>query len=87
MQVSNVCSGDEARPECNRCIKAGRQCLRGYNVGFRHGHNPARDDLDFIGYGKSAERFALDQEWITVPTDRKSCQSPRKLDRTNDHKQ
>ncbi|KAI7325039.1 hypothetical protein KC340_g6201 [Hortaea werneckii] len=47
---------DEQRPSCTRCEKAGIECVRGYNIRFRHGANPsiaskgpgpARSDLDF----------------------------------------
>ncbi|KAA8904192.1 hypothetical protein FN846DRAFT_953207 [Sphaerosporella brunnea] len=58
---------DEARPVCRRCQRAGRECVRGYNVRFRYGTDleAASAAAAASSSSKGAEfRFEADQVWI-----------------------
>ncbi|KAI5781526.1 hypothetical protein EDC01DRAFT_241600 [Geopyxis carbonaria] len=68
---------DETRPVCRRCQRAGRECVRGYNVRFRYGtdlgdeesNTPATADAPGgrPAGGKGGEfRFESDQVWIAT---------------------
>ncbi|KAL7268427.1 hypothetical protein RUND412_008953, partial [Rhizina undulata] len=66
--------GDETRPVCKRCQRAGRECVRGYNVRFRYGTGiAARGGVGgsggreggVLGNGSRAEYwFGEEQVWV-----------------------
>ncbi|EKG17942.1 hypothetical protein MPH_04799 [Macrophomina phaseolina MS6] len=54
---------DEQRPSCTRCAKSGIECVRGYNIRFRHSLNPSVANLKEFGLGKCEYDFAKNQPW------------------------
>ncbi|KAI7537251.1 hypothetical protein KC317_g18148, partial [Hortaea werneckii] len=54
---------DEQRPSCTRCEKAGIECVRGYNIRFRHGANPSIASKG-SGPAKSDLDFSKTQPWV-----------------------
>ena len=59
--------GDEARPACRRCVRSGRECVRGYNIRFRYGTDLGGDPPaeGRAAVGKAGEfRFRTDQVWV-----------------------
>ncbi|TKA51016.1 hypothetical protein B0A55_13008 [Friedmanniomyces simplex] len=54
--------GDEQRPACTRCEKAGIECVRGYNIRFRHGNGSEKN----AGPAKSEFDFSEAQPWVNT---------------------
>ncbi|KAI5370836.1 putative zn(2)-C6 fungal-type DNA-binding domain, fungal transcription factor [Septoria linicola] len=52
---------DDKRPSCARCSKAGIECVRGYNIRFRHGANPSIKDSSAT---KTNCDFSKSQQWV-----------------------
>ncbi|KAK4506883.1 hypothetical protein PRZ48_000616 [Zasmidium cellare] len=55
---------DERRPACARCEKSGIECVRGYNIRFRHGANPSVANLKDSGLAKTEYDFSKKQTWM-----------------------
>ncbi|GAB7362556.1 hypothetical protein MBLNU230_g2873t1 [Neophaeotheca triangularis] len=57
---------DEQRPSCTRCERAGIECIRGYNIRFRHGANPSVANTKGSGLAKTEYDFSKTQPWVNT---------------------
>lgn len=57
---------DEQRPACTRCEKAGIECLRGYNIRFKHGANPSVSSTKGEATTKLDYDFSKTQPWVNT---------------------
>ncbi|KAM0721298.1 hypothetical protein Q7P37_003586 [Cladosporium fusiforme] len=62
--VPRTRTGDDRKPGCSRCNKAGIECVRGYNIRFKHGSNPSVANLKGSGLAKTEYDFSDSQPWV-----------------------
>ncbi|KAK5129257.1 hypothetical protein LTR08_003722 [Meristemomyces frigidus] len=58
---------DQQKPACSKCEKAGVECVRGYNIRFRHSANPSvSDENKGPVSAKTDFDFSKSQPWVNT---------------------